>query len=105
MSLQEEIDVKLNYLRLDCHSDVTLIIRDGSTTYSPLIQIIHSGAQIPLAVAMTTTSKIFMELDAGNVTEENQFPQCVTGFVASLRVGKIIIRSTSLLTSSISISI
>lgn len=88
VSWHYQIEVNFDYLRLDCHADVTLIIRDGVTAYSPLMQIINGQTKMPLVSAMTTTSRIFMELNSSHVAEDNEFPQCVTGFIVGLRVGK-----------------
>jgi len=87
VSSHNRIRVNFDYLRLGCHADIALVIRDGATTYSPLIQIIDGQAEArSLSMVTTTTSTIFMELNAGHVVGDDEFPQCITGFVASLRV-------------------
>lgn len=77
----------LDYVRLDCHEDDRLAIRDGISIYSQLIALVDEAAPVG-GLLSTSSSQLLIEF---NVSSQPSFfatsSKCVAGFVASITSG------------------
>lgn len=78
----------LDFLRLDCQEDDRLTIRDGISTFSPMIAFLNSETATPSADSIMTTSSSQLLIEF-NVTRKSHksIAKCVAGFVASITSG------------------
>ena len=81
----------LDYLRLDCHPDNVIEIREGQTVDSPLIAKWDKDSSHYQTI-ITATSSILVQL---NFTGGHGPMECITGFIASLRTGDFSLTKTN----------
>lgn len=75
------IRVEFDYLRLDCHDDDILIVRDGGSQQSPLMGQFQGSDLKASNVLETQSSSILLQLKVAQ-------SRCVAGFVATFSYGK-----------------
>jgi hypothetical protein len=75
---------------MDCQQeDDVLIVRDGVTSYSPLIGLFDGGRQqqeeqLKLSPMITSSSKLMLEMNSSR-RDSRLEDQCVAGFIATIR--------------------
>lgn len=75
------IRAEFDYLRLDCHDDDILTVRDGGYHQSPLIAQFQENDLSSSNVLETRSSSVLLDL---KLTQT----RCVAGFVATISYGK-----------------
>lgn len=79
MPQSNRIRLQLDYLRLDCHRDDVLLIRDGGSPHSPLLALLQGKAALE-NIFESSSPVISLELTVVPTG-------CVAGFIATITNG------------------